>query len=208
MYPLTFESIPVWFQTQFRLPLTNSPLAGFLPILIFATVVLLILRIISTRTPSLLMKGMLLSSVSLIIGFAASLLVDEPAAAGAFWLSALLAVAGLIAVLIGVRTNPGRDTILFLITGLFLILFVAYAELSIWIAINLAQATCEPVPGTITCQLPDFSYLIVLTLLWTVPGVLAVINSSIYLQMTRVEKAKFLEKRRKAAEKEQAELNA
>ncbi len=150
---------------------------------------------------------MLLSSISLIISLATSLLVQDPIAAGAFWLSIIIAVPGVIAVLLGVRTNPGRDTILLLITGLLLVLFSAYADLSIWIATNLAQAKCEPYPGTITCQLPDFSYLIALTLLWTIPGVLAVINSSVYLQKTRAEKARFLETRRKAAEKDQAKQN-
>jgi hypothetical protein len=162
---------------------------------------------ISTRTSSLLLRGILLSSVSLIIGLSASLLVDDPAAASAFWLAVLLAASGLIAVLLGVRANPGRDTILLLIAGLLLVLFSAYADLSIWIATNLAQAICEPYPGTITCPLPDFSYLLVLTMLWTIPGVLTVINSSVYLQRTRMERAKFLEKRRKAAEKEQSKPN-
>ncbi len=202
----SFEFPPVWFQSQLqvRLPLTNSSLAGFLPILIFATVLLLTFRMLSIRTSSLMLKGMLLSAISLIISLAASLLVQDPTAAGAFWLSIALAVPGMIAVVLGVRTNPGRDTILLLAAGLLLVLFSVYADLSIWIATNLALATCEPYPGTITCQLPDFSYLIALTLLWAIPGVLAVINSSVYLQKTRMEKARLLEMRRKAAEKEQA----
>ncbi len=208
MIPMLIEFVPRWFQSQFefRLPIINSVLAGFLPILIFATVLLLIIRMISTPTSSLLMKGILLVSVSLMIGYATTILVDNPAAQGAFWLSLVLAGLGLVAVLTGVRSNPGRDTVLLLISGLLITLFSAYADLSIWIVLNVAQASCQPFPGVITCQPPNYSYPILLTLLWTIPGVLTVINSSVYLQKTRKEEARFLEKRRRAAAKEEARL--
>ncbi len=206
MIPVLIEFVPRWFQSQFefRLPIINSALAGFLPILIFATALILIIRIISTPTSRLLMKGMLLVSVSLVIGDATTILVDNPAAQGAFWLSLILAGIGLAAVLTGARSNPGRDTLLLLISGLLITLFSAYADLSIWIVLNVAQAGCQPSPGIITCQPPDFIYPILITQLWTTAGVLTIINSSVYLQKTRKEEARLLEKRRRAAVKEEA----
>ncbi len=208
MIPMLIEFLPRWFQSQFefRLPIINSVLAGFLPVLIFATVLLLIIRMISTPTTNLLMKGMLLVSVSLVIGYATTILVDNPAAQGAFWLSLVLAGSGLIAVFTGIRSNPGRDTLLLLISGVLITLFSAYADLSVWIVLKVDQASCQPSLGIITCQPPDYSYIILLILLWTIPGVLAVINSSVYLQKTRKEEARFLEKRRRAATKEEARL--
>ena len=198
----------LWLQSQleFRLPIVNSALAGFLPVLIFASALLLIIRILSTPKSSSLMKGILLVSVSLMIGYATTILVDNPAAQGAFWLSIVLGGLGLVTVLMGIRSNPGRDTMLLLISGLLITLFSAYADLSILIVLNVDQASCQPTPGIITCQPPDFSYLIVLTLLWTIPGVLAVINSSVYLQKTRKEEARLLEERRNAAAKKEARL--
>src|SRR5713101_2360752 len=104
MTSFVFDMLVRWFQSQFefRLPIVNSALAGFLPILIFATVLFIIIRIISTPTSSLLMKGMLLVSVSLMIGYATTILVDNPAVQGAFWLSLVLAGLGLVTVLAGV----------------------------------------------------------------------------------------------------------
>ena len=203
-----FDLLVRRFQSQFefRIPVVNSALAGFLPVLIFATILLLILRIVSTPTSSPLMKGMLLVSVSLLIGYATTILVDNPAAQGAFWLSVALAGLGLAAVLTGIRSNPGRDTMLLLISGVLITLFSAYADLSIWIVLKVDQTSCQPFPGIITCQPPDYSYVILLILLWTIPGVLSVINSSVYLQKARKEEARFLEKRRKAAAKEEARL--
>lgn len=210
MTPFVFDLFLRWSQSQFefRLPIINSAFAGFLPVLIFATVLLVIIRIISTPTSSLLMRGMLLVSVSLVIGYATNILVDDPAAQGAFWLSLVLAALGLITVLAGARSNPGRDTMLLLISGLLITLFSAYADLSIWIVLNVAQANCQRLPGIITCQPPDFSYLILLTSLWIIPGVLTVINSSIYLQKTRKEDGRLLEERRRAAAEERAKTRA
>ncbi len=177
----------------------NSPIAGFLPILVFAVMLLLILRVISLRSSNALLRGMLLVSASLLIGYSSLLFESDAIAAGAFWLSLAMAGAGTLYVLAGMRSNPGGDTMLLFVTGLLLILFSIYADFGIWIAASLDQAKCQPIPGIITCTPHNFNYLLVLTSLWIAPGLLSTVNASYYMRRLQKEKTRLLELRRRAA---------